>query len=108
MIIAQRILKIRHGRDYLDVPVSIYLPSHRGDHWQCEYEIGWPEETRRRRAYGHDSVQALLLAMQNVGAELYASDAHHSGRLSLEEGGNGGYGFPLTKTLRALGKGEDG
>jgi hypothetical protein len=106
VIIAQRILKISRGKGHLDVPIRIYLPGHQGDHWECAYEICWPTRTRRHTARGHDSIQALLLAMQMVGAEIYASEAHRSGKLSLE-GMNGGYGFPLPKTLRDLAEGDD-
>lgn len=93
MVIAQRILKINDDARQLDVPVRLYLPIHKGDHWQCEYEIVWPDRTRRHLARGHDSLQALLLAMQMVGAEIYASEAHRSGKLK-SEGRNRGYGFP--------------
>jgi hypothetical protein len=93
MIIAQRILKISYGGRQLDVPIRIYLPTHEGDHWQCDYEIVWPDRTRRHTARGHDSLQSLLLAMQMAGAEIYASEAHRSGKLTSERPDEG-YGFP--------------
>src|SRR5882672_2117023 len=104
MIIAQRILKVGYAGGHLEVPVRIYLPCHKGDHWQCDYEIAWPDRTRRHTARGHDSMQALFLAMQMIGAEIYASEAHRSGSLKFDTKGSG-YGFPLPRTIRHLGEG---
>ena len=106
MIIAQRSLKLEVGGREIDVPVRIYLPVGRADHWQCEYEIGWPAALRRSAAHGTDSIQALWLALRRVGAELYTSEAHRSGKLKLERPG-GGYGFPLAKSIRDLYEGDD-
>jgi uncharacterized protein DUF6968 len=89
-----------------DVPVSIYLPVEMNDHWQNDYEIGWPAAVRTHAARGVDSVQALLLAMQMIGAEIYASDAHRAGKVRLDRPG-GGYGFPLPKRTRAISEGDD-
>ena len=53
-----------------------------------------------------DSVQALLLALQAIGAELYRSEHHLSGRLLWEKEG-GGYGFPVPRNIRDLLVGDD-
>jgi hypothetical protein len=50
MIIAERVLKHYIGDREVDVPVSIHLPVDRNDHWQCDYEIGWPAAVRRHSA----------------------------------------------------------
>ncbi|WNJ90828.1 DUF6968 family protein [Bosea sp. 685] len=52
------------------VEVSFFAPMADGNDWRCEYRIEWPDRTRSHRAFGVDSVQALLLAMKNVQAEL--------------------------------------
>jgi hypothetical protein len=106
MIIAKRVLKVHIGDREVDVPVSIHLPVDRNDHWQCDYEIGWPAAMRTHTARGFDSVQALLLGMQKIGAEIYASDAHRAGKVRLDRPG-GGYGFPLPKRIRDIGEGDD-
>src|SRR5437867_2959811 len=94
MVIASRIFKIDTEDGKTDVPIRIFLPVNVDDHWQCEYEIGWPTGLRRSKAYGVDPVQSLHLALQKIGAEIYTSDAHRSGKLVWLERGDG-YGFPV-------------
>ena len=72
----------------------------------CEYEIDWPEGTRKFAAHGVDSVQAIELALKMIGAEIYASDYHKSKMLRWEKPGQG-YGFPVARTLRDLLEGDD-
>lgn len=55
---------------------------------------------------GADAMQALVIALQTVGAELYTSAYHTSGALYRERPG-GGYGFPVTSGLRDLLEGDD-
>jgi hypothetical protein len=105
-IMASRMLTMQVDGDEVEVPVSIYLPIDKHDHWSCDYEIGWPDRRRRGKANGIDAVQALLIAMQMVGIELYTSEAHKSGNLKLDEPG-GGYGFPLSYGVRDLYEGRD-
>lgn len=57
-------------------------------------------------AFGVDSVQAILLAFQMIGAEVYTSGHHKSGRLMFDEPGQG-YGFPVADSLRHLLIGND-
>jgi hypothetical protein len=51
-------------------------------------------------------VQALELALRTIGAQIYASDHHASGKLMWLEPGKG-YGFPVTSNLRDLLVGDD-
>jgi hypothetical protein len=51
-------------------------------------------------------MQALTIALQMVGAEIYASPYHQSGKLFWERAG-GGYGFPVVSSLRDLLVGDD-
>jgi hypothetical protein len=106
MVILQRVLKLDADGRELDVPIRIYLPIDKGDHWQCDYEIAWPDAVRRRKIRGVDSLQAMFLALQTIGSELYHSDAHKSGKLKWEKPG-GGYGFPLHRQIRDLLEGDD-
>jgi hypothetical protein len=105
-IVASRTLTMEVDARDVEVPVSIYLPIDKHDHWSCDYEIGWPNRRRRGKANGIDAVQTLLIAMQMVGIELYTSEAHKTGRLKLDEPG-GGYGFPLSYGVRDLYEGRD-
>ncbi len=104
--IAQRVLKFGASGASGIVPVTIYLPRASGNDWCCAYEIGWPTGTRQGQAFGVDSVQALLLAMQTIGAELYATRPSGIDDLQwLEKGG--GFGFPLSPAVRDMAVGED-
>ena len=58
------------------------------------------------QAWGIDSVQAILLALQMIGADIYTSSYHKSGHLMFEEAGQG-YGFPVPESLRDLLVGND-
>ena len=55
---------------------------------------------------GVDAVQALLFALQMIGAEVYTSSQHQSGRLEWLERGRG-YGFPVPDNIRDLLVGDD-
>src|SRR4029078_10732195 len=88
-VILNRSLQIETAGGEKQVPVTFYRPTQREDDWECEYEICWPSGATRFKAHGIDSVQSLLLALQMVGAELYTSDAHRSGKLMWLERGAG-------------------
>jgi hypothetical protein len=105
-VILKRTLKIETASGEKQVPIKFYRPTQREKDWECEYEIGWPAGARRFKAHGIDSVQSLSLAFQMVGAELYTSDAHRSGKLMWLERG-AGYGLPLPSGIRDLYEGDD-
>ena len=106
MQIAERILMLRRGSADVQVPIRIFAPEPDGSAWRCRYEIGWPDGVRKRFAGGGDSVQAICLALQMIGADIYTSPHHASGQLRWERDG-GGYGFPVPKTIRDLLVGDD-
>jgi hypothetical protein len=65
--IASRVFELgQSGR----VEVSFFAPVAGGNDWRCDYRIEWPDRARNDRAFGVDNVQALLLAMKMVQAEL--------------------------------------
>jgi Protein of unknown function len=106
VVIASRTLTMEvDGRD-VAVPVTLYAPVDKTDHWCCEFEIGWPDKPKLGRGNGIDTVQALLIALEMVGINLYSSDPHKQGRLKWDEP-HGGYGFPLNSALRQLYQGRD-
>ena len=106
MIIATRHLVLREKQRDVDIPVRIHAPEKAEVDWICRFEIGWPEGKAERWGTGVDAVQALLFAMQMIGAEVYASAQHRSGRLAWLEAGRG-YGFPVPRTIVDLLVGDD-
>src|ERR1700741_1739995 len=106
MVIATRVLKLRQGSGEIPVPIRIFVPEQREVDWACRFEIEWPNETTTLEAWGVDAVQALELAMKMIGAFIYGSDHHASGKLTWEAPGQG-YGFPVPNTIRDLLVGED-
>jgi hypothetical protein len=106
VIIASRILKYRDQNVERHIAVRIHAPEQDRVDWICHYEIEWPQEKAVRWGSGVDAAQALMQALQMIGAEIYTSDLHTSGRLKwLEEGA--GYGFPVPTNIRDLLKGWD-
>jgi hypothetical protein len=106
MIIATRLL-IMHDRGRTrDVPVQIHAPEKAEVDWICRFEIGWPGGKVERWGAGVDGVQALLFALQMIGAEVYTSALHQSGRLEWLSPSRG-YGFPVPDNIRDLLVGDD-
>ena len=106
MLVASRSLKLRQVKVETDVAVRIFAPQPDQEHWSCGYEIDWPEGGRKFAADGHDSMQALILALKMIGTEIYTSDYHKSGNLMWDEPGQG-YGFPVAHNIRNLLEGRD-
>lgn len=105
-MIATRTLKIKDGNKTQEILIRVFTPSDHGDNWSCRYEIDWPEGLQVMNASGVDSMQALVLAMYMIGADLYSSSYHQSGRLMFDEPGQG-YGFPVASSIRDLLIGND-
>ncbi len=106
MIIASRSLKLRQGSADFEVPVRIHAPRKNDAEWICDYEIGWPEGARNSYAGSLDAVQALQLALQKIGIELYTSEHHKAGHLRSGNAWNG-YGFPVPANAKDLLVGDD-
>ena len=100
-MIARRVLKLRQQGLELEVPVSLFAPERSGTDWQCRFEIGWPEGIYQGWAAGLDAMQAVCLALQTIGATLYASEYHQSWIADVGPAGNG-YGFPLPQKCARL------
>src|SRR6185312_9668506 len=107
MLAASRILKLQEGDRLKEISIRIFVPEPSfNNSWSCHYEVDWPEGTRAAEAGGADSAQALFLAMQMIGSEIYTSSYHKSGKLYLDAP-NKGYWFPVPLTLRDLLVGDD-
>ena len=107
MIIATRDLEyVAEDGTVIPVPVCIYLPCQEAQHWRCPTTIGFPNGVKESAGLGFDAVQALVLAINDIGNNLYFSDYHKTGRLKWGEPDKG-YGFPVTKNARDLLIGDD-
>lgn len=106
MLIATRLLKVRRSEGEVDLPIRIFAPEGNGKSWGCKYEIEWPDGLETMTAWGSDSVQAIVVALQMIGAGLYTSNYHKAGALSLEGPGRG-YGFPVPSNISDLLEGDD-
>jgi hypothetical protein len=104
--IAQRVLTCRDEDGEKEIPIRLFAPEDMKDHWICRYEIDWPGATRRNYGVGHDSMQALVVALNLIAVTLYTSDAHEEGRLGWGKIGEG-YGFPVMSSTRDLLVGSD-
>lgn len=55
------------------VVARIFRPVQREVDFRCDYEIVWPDRTRRFAMHGIDGVQALIHALKIVRVELISS-----------------------------------
>lgn len=106
MMIALRQLTLQTSKERRTVEVRIFAPQITESDWSCRYEIDWPHAQRAFQAHGLDAMQALILALQMIGAEIYASAYHQDGGLFWERPG-GGYGFPTPPGFSDLLVGDD-
>ena len=101
-VIATREFEAGAGRT---IVVELYAPEPdpepNGD-FRCGHRIsgsGWGEG-KVRYTFGVDSMQALFLALQMIGALLYTSEEAKAGHLTWLGGTN--LGLPLSKSIRDL------
>jgi len=107
MLMARRTLKLKADGAVVDVPVELFAPARESNGaWRCVYTIGWRDGVSRKSTFGVDSMQALILALQMIGTELYISEAHEAGALFWDKPGNG-YGFPVMPNMRDRLAGDD-
>lgn len=107
MLIASCSLKLEQRDRVAEVAIRLFAPVQGGNgSWSCRYEVDWPEGKWSMEAAGVDAVQALLVALQMIGSELYTSNYHKAGQLCFDAPGRG-YGFPVPSSLRDLLVGDD-
>ena len=107
MLIGNRELTLRDGTSEIKIPVRLFAPQREADGaWGCRYEIEWPDKMAAKVIFGADSMQALVLALQMIGFEIYTSEFHESGRLYSDKPGEG-YGFPVMAPYRDMLQGRD-
>jgi hypothetical protein len=83
-----------------EVTVGIKRPVPDDGPYKCEYQIVGMGSGKVRYAMGEDSMQALVLALQTIGADLYTSEAAKEGRLTWF--GSRNLGFPVPDGLADL------
>jgi hypothetical protein len=106
MLVVSHKLYLKTGVLETVITIKIYRPEKQEKAWACRYEIDWPEGLRHFEANGIDALQALVLALQMIGAEIYSSAYHREGRLRAYDSEQG-YGFPIAASLRDLLVGAD-
>ena len=89
----------RHRRSKAD-PRQIFSPQPTKQAWTCTYAIDWPEGEKEKTASGSDAVQALMIALQMIGSEIYTSNYQTMGGVTFA--GSNRCGFPVPPTLRHL------
>ena len=108
MIVASRTLRLIKDNITTDVVIELGGPEPDEGAWTCHYDFHWPDGRVSSFATGVDEVQALHLALQRIGFDLYRSPHHRdrAGHLVWEQAGDG-YGFPVPKNARHLLIGSD-
>jgi len=101
MLVMMHELFLKSQPTDLRIEVRLYQPVQRDKGWGCRYEIDWPEGSRVFTAYGLDALQALVIALQMIGSELYTSSYHADGLLRAYDREDG-YGFPVAPNLRDM------
>jgi hypothetical protein len=98
---------IAHRMMDLSVPagaravVTIKQPQRDGNDYRCEFHIvGLGDKAINSYGMGVDSMQALILTIQLIGALLYASDEAKHGRISWL--GMKNLGFPVPEVVADL------
>jgi hypothetical protein len=82
-----------------EVTISIERPFPDGQDFKCQYTIEWPEFTQHGYSMGIDAVQALILALQHLAADINFSDYAKNKQLVWLEP-EGGFGLPLPPNLK--------
>jgi hypothetical protein len=107
MIIASRTLQFQRDAETKTIAVELFAPELKpAGSWACRYKIDWPEQASDAEVFGFDSMQALFLALQTIGAEIYSSNYHKAGQLKWGDAKDG-YGFPVVPTYRKWLVGDD-
>ncbi len=88
------------GSEKVTVLVGKPQPFSNGVDWYCPYQTLGVGSGQVRYAGGVDEVQALVLALSMIGAELYCSEEYRAGRLKWDCGRDGDLGFPVPENIR--------
>ena len=108
-VIASRELVLADGgRVTVQIGAPFPPPDYEGEYW-CPYKISGLVSVRLRRVVGIDAIQALMLALQAIGTDLYSSEEYRAGRLSwFENDRSATLGFPVLEGFDDLLPDEQG
>jgi hypothetical protein len=98
-VIASRTISL-DGQPTVDIELFAPTVDARGNDYQCGYRIRGLGNDEIRIAFGVDSLQALLMAMQRIAIDLYTSQPGDAGQLTWL--GAGDLGHPVPETIRDL------
>lgn len=101
MLIMTHILHLNGPSDNVPIEIRLYQPHLTDGSWTCSFEIDWPESRMVRYGVGEDALQALVITLQMIGAQIYTSPYHEDGSLRAYDKEDG-YGFPGPNNLRDL------
>jgi len=87
-IAAQRVLHLV-GEHVFDVAITVEIPLPDEVDYKCRYSIAWPDKVFNGYAMGVDSLQALLLALQKIQADILSAGPAKDGSLFWLEAGDG-------------------
>ena len=96
-IIAERELEIEDNR-IVRVVIGKPQPYPGGHNYYCPFQIKGIGKEKVISAGGVDSVQALLMALQGISANLYTSAQARNGTLTWL--GRRNYGLPVTPAIK--------
>lgn len=104
-VCARRVLQSAWGpvEVVMEVPVA---DADDGD-FRCAYRINGPRTQRRSHAMGIDAFQAIELAMQKIGTDLFFSEEGQHGELRWLDAPYE-IGFPLPESTRDIAPGRNG
>ncbi|HEY5721274.1 MAG TPA: hypothetical protein VIT45_03040 [Allosphingosinicella sp.] len=102
-IIARRELSLSGGDPVLieiGIPFEVKLEH---SEYRCPYRITGIGSGRVRASIGIDALQALMLALQVIGSDLYSSEEYRTGRLSwFADDWSRSLGLPVFEGFRDL------
>lgn len=106
MVIATRKILIRASDQDSEMEIRLFQPIYDDRAWTCNYEMDWPDGMKAGFAVGFDAMQAIILALQSIGADLYVSPYHAKSQLIWVTPG-AGYGFLVPGNMRDMLIGND-
>lgn len=95
-LVGERTLEL-DGADGAAVIVRVFVPVPDQDDFRCNFEIEGLAKPVSAYGMGVDALQALELALQQIGVRLYLSDEFKAGRLTFL--GHPNLGFPVPYNL---------
>lgn len=100
--VAKRDLEL-DGKPDVSIVLGKPEPFPDGNGFYCPYQISGIGKQAMQYAGGEDSVQAIILALKKIGADLYTSPEAKAGRLTWDCGTTkGDLGFPVPDSIRDL------